>query len=993
MSLIKDYFNKTIDYKSQYGDKTIVFIQCGSFFEVYALKNNEEHVGSNIDDFSRICDLNIVEKKAIVDNLQVVMAGFKEPYWEKYTRKMQEYGYSVVIFTQDQACANTTRSLYGIFSPGSFFDEIKEDVSNFTCCIWLENVNASKLNPFSLYIGVSFVDIITGHSYIYEFKENYIHSPSTFDQLEKVISSFTPSETIIISPFAEETTKDIINFVHLNSKLIHTIYLNNLNENHKNKIKNCYKQKYQSLVLTKYFKVNDFDVFIQDFIENPIATQSYCYLLDFLFLHNSYLVNNLLPPQFYNSQDRLLLGNHSLKQLNIINDSNKNGKLSSIINLLNDCKTNMGKREFKFDFLNPITNSKILNNEYNIIESMQHFRFHKDITNKLVKIKDISKFRRKIVMRKITPKDIYNLSTSLNKVLEIISIINPDESIRDYLTNKLNDFVNLENKIEGILNVIDKNIDLDLCKNIDSFIKFDINFIKSEIYEKLDEEMSLLKQKEKELSVVKDFLNELVCKNENKKKESDFIKIHETEKNNINFIITEKRSKMLENQLKSLNKSSCDITYQFNSVEKIISIESDISNFSFPRQSSTNKFIYSNQITTLCKDIFNLKHKVIDSINIAFSNFIQNIQLYDSQLFQIEQFIVTIDILICKYALVQKYNLTKPELIDSKNSFLNIRGLRHLLIEELSTNEIYVPNDICLGNEETNGILLYGTNAVGKTSFIKSIGISIVMAQAGLFVPCHKFTFSPYKSLFTRLLGCDDLFKGLSTFAVEMTELRSILKYSDQNSLVLGDELCSGTESTSAKSIFVAGISNLYKKKTSFIFATHLHEISNYEEINELNKLKLKHMKVKFNKQQNRLEYDRKIYDGPGETIYGLEVCKSLDMPVDFLEEANNLRIKYSPLSQSFLEMKSSRYNAKKIKGGVCELCNLNKSSEIHHLKPQKDFNTDNANSIKNNNNNNKKNHCANLINICEDCHINLHKQNKILVKIKTSNGYDLEEN
>jgi len=72
-----------------------------------------------------------------------------------------------------------------------------------------------------------------------------------------------------------------------------------------------------------------------------------------------------------------------------------------------------------------------------------------------------------------------------------------------------------------------------------------------------------------------------------------------------------------------------------------------------------------------------------------------------------------------------------------------------------------------------NGYLLYGTNAVGKTSFIKSIGISIIMAQAGLFVPADSYTFSVYKSIYTRILGNDNLFKGLSTFAVEMTELRS----------------------------------------------------------------------------------------------------------------------------------------------------------------------------------------------------------------------------
>ena len=152
------------------------------------------------------------------------------------------------------------------------------------------------------------------------------------------------------------------------------------------------------------------------------------------------------------------------------------------------------------------------------------------------------------------------------------------------------------------------------------------------------------------------------------------------------------------------------------------------------------------------------------------------------------------------------------------------------MIEQLQTKERYVSNDISLGKEK-DGVLLYGTNAVGKTSIIRAIGISVIMAQAGLFVPCKSFEYSPYKNIFSRILGNDNLFKGLSTFAVEMSELRHILRYTDENSLILGDELCSGTEIESAISIFVTGIQLFHKKQSSFIFATHLHQIVDYDEI------------------------------------------------------------------------------------------------------------------------------------------------------------------
>ena len=121
------------------------------------------------------------------------------------------------------------------------------------------------------------------------------------------------------------------------------------------------------------------------------------------------------------------------------------------------------------------------------------------------------------------------------------------------------------------------------------------------------------------------------------------------------------------------------------------------------------------------------------------------------------------------------------------------------------------------------GVCLYGFNAVGKSSFVKSIGISVVMAQAGFYVPCEKMVYKPYKKLFTRILSNDNLFKNQSTYMVEILELKIILEKKDKHSLILGDELCHGTEIDSAVGINIACLEELYDAKSSFIFATHLH--------------------------------------------------------------------------------------------------------------------------------------------------------------------------
>ena len=313
---------------------------------------------------------------------------------------------------------------------------------------------------------------------------------------------------------------------------------------------------------------------------------------------------------------------------------------------------------------------------------------------------------------------------------------------------------------------------------------------------------------------------------------------------------------------------------------------------------------------------------------------------------------------------------------------MQIKELRHVLIEHIQQNEIYVPNDVSI-DPSNKGILLYGTNAVGKTSLIRALGIAVIMAQAGMYVPCSEFKYKPYQAIFSRILGNDNIFKGLSTFAVEMSELRVILRQSDENSLILGDELCSGTETESALSIFMAGLMELDKKHSSFVFATHFHEIIKYDEMRDLTKIRIMHMAVHYDRVLDCLVYDRKLRDGPGNRMYGLEVCKSLYLPEDFLEKAYTIRNKYHPETRGGLEHPASSYNAKKIRG-MCELCHVELGQETHHLAEQQMADQEGYIGTFH------KNHKANLMSVCEACHLKEHTNSesiKIKVKRKTTKG------
>jgi DNA mismatch repair protein MutS len=540
-----------------------------------------------------------------------------------------------------------------------------------------------------------------------------------------------------------------------------------------------------------------------------------------------------------------------------------------------------------------------------------------------------------------------------------------------------------------IVKFLDDNLVLSLCDEIETTQQFETNFIKKGVDSELDSKKQLLLESSNKLEAIRAYFNENIMKYEKKTKATDYVKLHETEKNSFSLVATKRRC----NNLKEIvNKTADSVTLNYISSEDGVTQSTFYiklrDNLFLNAQTASNDSISNPDITELCKSMSSVKIQMKDLITGVYNKILNRMDEFQPHILAIVDFITIVDVIFTKANIAKTFNYCKPTIIASDKSYFNARDLRHCLIEHLQQNELYVSNDIALGNNVIDGILLYGTNAVGKTSLIRAAGIAVVMAQAGLYVPCSSFQFSPYQYIFTRILGNDNMFRNLSSFAVEMYELRTILRLANERSLVLGDELCSGTESISATSIFVAGIQNLHAKKSSFIFATHLHEIINYEEICDLKSVVLKHMAVIYNREKDLLIYDRKIKDGPGDNMYGLEVCKSLNLPSDFIESAHNIRMKYHPTSASILSLKTSHFNSKKVVG-MCEMCEKEPGKEVHHLQHQ---NLANENGHISNSTNGgdsfHKNHVANLMTLCEKCHDKIHKEKKTMhKKVKTSKG------
>ena len=978
MKMIEEYFNNDAIYKDKYGVKTFLLYHVGSFFEVYGLTNETSY--ANIERFSEICGLKLASKRICVGQDNVLMAGFRDYLLDSYIEKIHPHGYTIVVFVQEEVCGKITRKENGIYSPGTTFLDNVSILSNNLSCVWIQKTKTTTFSKEKFIFGLSNINIFNGKSNLCEYYETYYHNPTSYDTIEKFLNIYSPVETIIIHNLEGVIITSIVDFLQMQCKKYHIVDLNNREHTLSIQANNCEDQIYQSEIIKKYFPKMNYDVFKYTVSEKPICLQSYCFLLNFITQHNVCLIDKISEPIIENLGDILVCANHSLKQLNIIgedvNHFDKHDKINGVLPILNKCITKMGKRAMNDIILNPLSNKNNLKKQYNEIEHFMKKEYNFDTELKI--IKDIDKILTKFKLSRITPRDIYLLYETTMGIDNIYKLIQTDKKAITMF--ELSTFTK---KHKQFVSFIKNCLNINSCCGVNTLLfnktddKTD-DFIKQGYNIKLDEllkEQNIIKNKLKSINL---FLETKF----RKKNKIDFIQQHMTSNSELYLLITKKRSITLKDELNKMQKSKIVLNIS-DGTDTPNEFDFNITTIAFKDYDKSKMAIHSKDIDQLISTLYTNNIKYYEILTETFKKITNEIyQDHFVYLSELINSIKAIDVINTKCGLTKKYNLCKPKISDKEKSFVDAKKLRHLLIEIIEKNEIYVPNDISLGTNTDNlGILLFGTNSVGKTSLIKALGIAVIMAQSGFYVPCESFTFSPYKYIFTRIIGNDNIFKGLSTFGVEMSELRVILNNCDENSLILGDELCSGTEIDSALSIFNASLEIMTERKSNFIFATHFHELPHLKTMQSLEGVNYKHLKVQYDHEKQQMYYDRKIHDGQGDSIYGLEVCKSLKLPDIFLKRCYEIRNIYMENKDNVLLLKPSKYNKNKLRS-MCEFCEKEIGTEIHHLQYQCDANDNEyiENSF-------HKNHAANLCSICTSCHDHIHSLNLRFEKRKTVSG------
>lgn len=932
--MIDEYFNIYNEKVKEYGEKTVVLMECGTFMEIYELDNKTEKLG-NAYKISKILNLNYANKNGDLtcnNRSYPNFVGFTSNCVSKYLPVLIENDYTVVVISQLETSNNKKGKI------------IKRGVTGvYSKCLQPLDMDIGDNQYNLLYISLEIKDkqnIIKRNSKMEYLLETSICCINNFTNVIEICNK----KFIFINDNFESCLNDFDHSLYkFFSKDIHIHFIGESVYKFESRLLNFFDSRYEKLRIhnfdkkrhdqyMKYDYQNEYFKQVYDHINfgliNPVeylyindnlSRVNLMYAIDFIGRHDMRYIKNLSLPKMMDDLQHLTLPLDTLTQLNID---------KGVFDIINFTRTSIGKRYLKSILCKPFKDVDDIEYRYKLTEELERDLNYSKIDQLLVLIVDFERLHRKMALEVLHPYEFEKLYLSYLSMLSLIDILNENHIFKKILLS-YDQYI----KFKEYIKQCEEMFNFDILKkyNLNSTKDEISNYFLPKVIPELDEIQLKINNIEKEREDLREYYNNKI---ENGKL-NDYIKISYSESEGYSFSCTKIRYQLLMNALK--NEHNHFKIKQTNNITKFFTPElSDLSNRLLSVRELLNNKINIHYINTLkafyhkhC-DIFSSLTLLIQMIDVANSN------------------------LKCK----NKYNYCRPCIKISRESFFRAEGLRHPIIETMS--EKYIPNDIVLDNENV-GILLYGLNSSGKSSLLRSIGVSVILAQSGLFVPCSSFTYAPFNTLISQVDLSDNIYTGKSSFITEMIGLKKILDLSGENTLVLADELCRGTETYSAISIVCASILNLIRTNTKFFFTTHLHQIIELPKIKDITTLKICHLSVTI--KNTNIIFDRIIKPSSGSPLYGLEVCKSIIDDDTFIDNAFEIRNVITKNKSEIIGFKKSNYNKKKIMN-KCEICSCKDFLETHHITFQCTADSDGflESGI-------HKNHLSNLSVLCKKCH------------------------
>ena len=934
MSSITDfYLSLQQKYTKLYGKKTIVLMEVGSFYEMYGVDNEREKI-TPVKEVSQILNILLTRKnKTILENSRKnpLMAGITSIALDKYLKPLVNNNYTVVRVDQVSDPPRPKREVTKIYSPGIVIDEVNTPDFNHLAVIFIDYTNVRGKTMVS--VGLSVIELTTGKSTVFEAYDSKTDT-AALDYAYRFIKNVCPKEVVF---YLKNSNKmDIVNFFDLEDTICHV---------YDDYDPNFFKIDYQNNFLLKYFPQESVLGPIEqlDLERSPNCVTAFTLLLNFVHQHNPGVLRYLRPPEIYKEERHLKLNSNSLHQLQVLSSSFTEGVDNNIRSLFDVvCKTITppGRRMLKERIINPIQDKTELEKRYSYIDWSIKDKFYLQIRNELRGVYDIERLHRKMGIQSLNPCEFTLLDTSYIYLVKVTKM----------MISKNNGFSKII-KSGNFLESIEKYREFYQGKfNMTDLAKYKLSEIETNIFQPgIYQEIDNLQQQRSEITNNFDLLATWLS--DKIEKGSSFVRVENNDRDGYYLTTTLKRSEIIKKAVKN------------NQEVKLTGSNLTFDSLQFKKQNSTVK-IFSEYIKKRSDQLIIIREKIKCMSKKYYLEVTDTIYqtYYNDLLFYFEPLLGEIDVIQSSAKIAVEYNYCRPKITKKSSSFFNIKEMRHPIIERLNQDTEYIPNDFEVGYNDSDGALVFSNNGSGKSSLMKSVGLAVIMAQAGLYVSARELEYCPFDYLFTRILSNDNIFKGQSSFVVEMTELRSILHRSTKNTLILGDEVTNGTEAVSGQSIMAATIIKLSRMGAKFIFATHLHKLSEMDRIKDLDNVNFFHLSVDYDSQSDQMTYNHKLVPGAGDSVYGLRVAKYIIGLSDFIDLSEEIQ---REIIDENNKVNTSNYN-KAVFLDNCYICKK-KAEHTHHIKEQ---NLADSNGLIGHFHKNNKH---NLISLCEGCHHNVH--------------------
>lgn len=874
-------------HKELYGQNFCVFYQVGSFFELYDILNKQTgETWCNVKEVIDILGLQLSIKSDPSDpQLEQLFAGFPDYTLHRWASKLTQQGWTVAVVEQRKDARGRVeqREVTRILSPGTHSEQASAGEAPFVASIWLQEQPAPQTPKY----GISVVDLTTGATHSYEGQTRGKHNVWSADEGLHFFQVYNPREVVALwrgDCLTQPSEGSIRRIFGISKQQIH---FRQALPAQQGSLENV---TVREEFLRKHFNIRSL-LPVREYLyisKLQLIERSLCCLLRFLEDHFASGFSALQEHTVWNPQSQLECGNNALAQLNFVAENSQD----SVLGIFNKAITPMGKRAIRRRLLTPLTRRADIEARLERVESFMSLETQSTVEKSLTFMFDMPRLHRKVMNFTLSGGDLLGLYQTYKEIGVLAKKVDP----------KLFSCPSAES-IQKILATWEKYFSKEKAEQASE----NISFIRTGISEKIDSCEGKIAE------IYKEVQNWLAPFNQTE------FRIEEKDK----VPISVRGTKAV---IFAASKMPVPKTKEYENIE-------------FKQTKTVGHSIEAPFLERANERLLGLRSRLSEAIQDVLPNIC--IEFYNScgsTWTSFEEFVEEVDCSLCFAKVAQERGFYRPTLIETteSGSSIRVKKLRHPLIEAIATKTQYVTHDVSLV-PDGGGWLLYGMNASGKSSLMKAIGIAVLLAQCGSFVPAREMELAPFERLLTRILNVDNLWAGLSSFAVEVSELRDIFLRADNKTLVLGDELCSGTESVSATALVAAGIQHLLKVKSRFVFATHYHDLFKLPEIRDAKGLSVWHLKVRYDVAQDILIYERTLSPGPGSTLYGIEVARALGMPVDVLDAAITFR---RALQGEKVEedINPSAWN-RSIAARECEMCgaSIARDLEVHHIRPRAD--------------------------------------------------------